>query len=211
MLAEVRKYGEALIIVDQIPNKLTPEVLKNTNTKIVHKLFAKDDKEAIGNTMALQDEQKEFLSNLETGRAIIFSQDFPKALQVQIKPLDNLSTTTTDIISKDKIREICIDYYPNDFLEKETHFDIDLINGWSSIIDNYPEKFEFDLKKYLIDNGLINNLDKISVDIVTNMYSGNGDLSNQDRIEYLKEFLKDVIENDKIKFNKDDKNYLRRR
>lgn len=28
MLAEVRKYGESLIIVDQIPNKLTPEVLK---------------------------------------------------------------------------------------------------------------------------------------------------------------------------------------
>ena len=26
MLAEVRKYGESLIIVDQIPNKMTPEV-----------------------------------------------------------------------------------------------------------------------------------------------------------------------------------------
>jgi DNA helicase HerA-like ATPase len=28
LLAEVRKYGEGLIIADQIPNKLTPEVLK---------------------------------------------------------------------------------------------------------------------------------------------------------------------------------------
>ncbi len=62
MLAEIRKYGESLIIVDQIPNKLTSEVLKNTNTKIVHRLFAIDDKEAIGNTMALTDEQKNFLS-----------------------------------------------------------------------------------------------------------------------------------------------------
>ena len=211
MLAEVRKYGEALIIVDQIPNKLTPEVLKNTNTKIVHKLFAKDDKEAIGNTMALQDEQKEFLSNLETGRAIIFSQDFTKALQVQIKPLDNLSTTTTDIISKKKIRDICLNYYPDNFLEKENHFDIDLINGWSSIIDNFADDFKFDLKKYLIDNKLNDNLDKISVDIVTNIYTGRDGLSNQDRIKYLKEFLKDVIENDKIKFNRKDKEYLKRR
>lgn len=33
MLAEVRKYGESLIIVDQIPNKLTPEVLKKHEYK----------------------------------------------------------------------------------------------------------------------------------------------------------------------------------
>ncbi len=76
MLAEVRKYGESLIIVDQIPNQLTPEVLKNTNTKIVHRIFAADDKEAIGNTMALEKEQKEFLSKLDVGRAIVFNQNF---------------------------------------------------------------------------------------------------------------------------------------
>ena len=35
-VSEIRKYGESLVIVDQIPNKLTPEVLKNTNTKIIH-------------------------------------------------------------------------------------------------------------------------------------------------------------------------------
>jgi len=69
MLAEIRKYGESLIVVDQIPNKLTSEILKNTNTKIVHRIFAVDDKEALGNIMALSDEQKEFLSRLETGRA----------------------------------------------------------------------------------------------------------------------------------------------
>jgi DNA helicase HerA-like ATPase len=39
LLAEVRKYGEGLIIADQIPNKLIPDVIKNTNTKIVHRLF----------------------------------------------------------------------------------------------------------------------------------------------------------------------------
>lgn len=85
MLAEVRKYGEALIIADQIPNKLTPEVLKNTNTKIVHKIFAQDDKEAIGNTMALKDEQKEFLSYLDAGRAVMVQPGLNKAVQIQIQ------------------------------------------------------------------------------------------------------------------------------
>ena len=88
MLAEVRKYGEGLIISDQIPNTLTPEVLKNTNTKIVHKIFAQDDKEAIGNTMALNDEQKKYLSILETGRAAYMSPYMNKAMLVQVDKFD---------------------------------------------------------------------------------------------------------------------------
>ncbi|MBB1365417.1 ATP-binding protein [Pseudoalteromonas sp. SR44-5] len=113
MLAEVRKYGEALIIVDQIPNKLTPEVLKNTNTKIIHKLFAKDDKEAVGNTMALNDEQKDFLSNLEPGRVILSTTGINKPLQVQIKEL--ISTTTEEDVSPDEIREIALSYYGKNY------------------------------------------------------------------------------------------------
>ena len=113
MLAEVRKYGEALIIVDQIPNKLTPEVLKNTNTKIIHKLFAKDDKEAVGNTMALNDEQKDFLSNLKPGRVILSTTGINKPLQVQIKEL--ISTTTEEDVSPADIREIALSYYAENY------------------------------------------------------------------------------------------------
>ena len=113
MLAEVRKYGEALIIVDQIPNKLTPEVLKNTNTKIIHRLLAKDDKEAVGNTMALDDEQKNFLSNLEPGRVIVSSTGINKPLQVQIKEL--ISTTTEKNVNPEEIREIALDYYAQNY------------------------------------------------------------------------------------------------
>lgn len=109
MLAEVRKYGESLIIADQIPGKLTPEVLKNTNTKIVHKIFAQDDKEAIGNTIALKDEQKEFMSSLDVGRAIVFSQGWDKAIQVKINRVTN--TTSENIISESLIRENCMKYY----------------------------------------------------------------------------------------------------
>lgn len=115
MLAEVRKYGESLMIVDQIPNKLTPEVLKNTNTKIVHRLFARDDKEAIGNTMSLEDEQKEFFSNLEVGRAIVSNQDFAKPIQVQIKELEDMSTTTSAMVDQQAVRNIILDYYAQNY------------------------------------------------------------------------------------------------
>lgn len=113
MLAEVRKYGESLIIVDQIPNKLTPEVLKNTNTKIIHKLFAQDDKEAVGNTMALSDEQKDFLSNLEPGRVILSSSGMTKPLQVQIKEF--VSTTEETDVEPSEIRKAALQYYADNY------------------------------------------------------------------------------------------------
>lgn len=72
MLAEVRKYGEGLIIADQIPAKLIPDVIKNTHTKIVHRLFAEDDRRAMGEAMMMDDEQRAFLPNLGTGEAIVF-------------------------------------------------------------------------------------------------------------------------------------------
>ena len=113
MLAEIRKYGESLIIVDQIPNKLTPEILKNTNTKIVHRLFAEDDKEAIGNTIALEKEQKDFLSKLGPGRAIVFSQGFDKAIQVQIT--NSTNTTSGEQIDEKEIRKTALEYYRDNY------------------------------------------------------------------------------------------------
>ena len=82
MLAEVRKYGESIIIADQIPNKLTPDVLKNTNIKIVHRIFAQDDRDEIGATMSLSDDQKNFLPRLKIGHAVAFSGSWPKAVHV---------------------------------------------------------------------------------------------------------------------------------
>ena len=108
MLAEVRKYGESLIIVDQIPDKMTPEVLKNTNTKIIHKLFAQDDKDAVGNTMALSDEQKSFLSNLTPGRAVMFSQGWTKAIQLQVE--EKISSARPEVDNAD-IRKTALNYY----------------------------------------------------------------------------------------------------
>lgn len=72
MLAEVRKYGEGLIIADQIPAKLIPDVIKNTHTKIVHRLFAEDDRRTMGEAMMMSDDQRDFLPKLQVGEAIIF-------------------------------------------------------------------------------------------------------------------------------------------
>jgi len=134
MLAEVRKYGESLMIVDQIPNKLTPEVLKNTNTKIVHRLFAHDDKEAIGNTMALKDEQKDFLSNLEVGRVILSSQELIRPIQVQIKELEDISTTGRKAVNEKNIRQTVLQYYQEHY-KRGIVFGLNHFGGLPSLND----------------------------------------------------------------------------
>ena len=111
ILAEVRKYGESLIIVDQIPGKLTTEVLKNTNTKFVHRIFAQDDKEAIGNTIALSQEQKEYLSGLETGRAIVFTQGWHKAVQISIDQISYATENVSDVFLRKNIMEFYCSIY----------------------------------------------------------------------------------------------------
>ena len=137
MLAEVRKYGEGIIIVDQIPSKLVSEVLKNTNTKIVHKLFAKDDKEEIGNTMSLNSEQMDYLSNLNVGEAVVFSQGWEKPI---LSKIDDNKYIEEDIDVEKKIIEI----YNTEPIILETR----LINILCSIFNNNLEKYDRKYKPY---------------------------------------------------------------
>ena len=174
MLAEVRKYGESLIIADQIPNKMTPEVLKNTNTKIVHKIFAEDDKEAIGNTISLSKEQKDFLSSLPTGRAIVFSQSWTKAVQVQIEQMTN--TTSDEIINEDRLRNRVEDFYIENYkkgifmgtkYEKITKEQFRLCREFSTnkkVTKIFKDVFEKDINSFNEFKKIFENLIKLSKD-----------------------------------------------
>lgn len=64
LLAEIRAYGEGLIIAEQIPAKLVPDVIKNTAVKIVHRLPAADDRQVVGATMNLTEDQSAYLVTL---------------------------------------------------------------------------------------------------------------------------------------------------
>jgi DNA helicase HerA-like ATPase len=79
LLAEVRAYGEGLVIAEQIPGRLVPDVIKNTAVKITHRLPAADDREAVGATMNMTAAQNRFLVTLTPGEAAVFTDgmDFP--------------------------------------------------------------------------------------------------------------------------------------
>jgi hypothetical protein len=66
-------YGEGLVIAEQIPAKLIPDVIKNTAVKIVHRLPARDDRDAVGATMNLLPAQSAYLVTLKLGEAAVFT------------------------------------------------------------------------------------------------------------------------------------------
>ncbi len=71
ILAEIRAYGQGLGIIDQVPSKLVPDALKNTNLKIVHRLVSADDRDAMASALALTGDQPEIIARLKVGQAIV--------------------------------------------------------------------------------------------------------------------------------------------
>jgi hypothetical protein len=84
MMAEMRAYGEGFIIVDQMPGKLVPDDIKGSNLKIIHRLMAQDDRDAVGNAMGLNHSQIEHLPRLIVGQAVVHSEELGEACLAKI-------------------------------------------------------------------------------------------------------------------------------
>ncbi|HEV2934056.1 MAG TPA: ATP-binding protein [Streptosporangiaceae bacterium] len=84
LLAEIRAYGEGLIIAEQIPERLIADVIKNTAVKITHRLPAADDRDAVGATMNMTAAQNRYLVTLRPGEAAVFADgmDYPLLAQM---------------------------------------------------------------------------------------------------------------------------------
>ncbi|MDR1978127.1 MAG: DUF87 domain-containing protein [Synergistaceae bacterium] len=99
VISEIREYGQGVIIVDQIPTKLTPDVVKNTNIKFIHRTLAQDDRDYVGGTMNLTEAQSRELCLLEVGQAVIHREGADKAFLVQVaQSKGNLKNVTNDEI-----------------------------------------------------------------------------------------------------------------
>lgn len=85
ILSEIRSYGQGLIIVDQVPTRLIPDAIKNTNYKIIHRLTSADDSNAVASSMALTPDQVDIISKLKIGETIIFGDLDDAALWVKVK------------------------------------------------------------------------------------------------------------------------------
>jgi hypothetical protein len=98
LLAEIRAYGEGIVVAEQIPGKIVPDVVKNTACKILHRLPAEDDRQAVGATMNLSEAQSRHVVTLPPGRAAVFTDGMDRPLRL-LMPLGE-SLEDASLVSK---------------------------------------------------------------------------------------------------------------
>lgn len=84
MLAEVRALREGIVIADQLPTAMAPEVLKNTTLKLAHRITSEDDRSLIGSTMAASEVQLEELSTYLPGETLVYYEGLLKPFKLRI-------------------------------------------------------------------------------------------------------------------------------
>jgi hypothetical protein len=69
-LRQIREFGEAVIVIDQEPTKLSNSIKANTYSKIVFNLGNGKDKEEIARCLGLDEEERDYIDLLGVGQAI---------------------------------------------------------------------------------------------------------------------------------------------
>ena len=85
MLAEVRALREGIIIADQLPTAMAPEVIKNTNIKLIHRLTSIDDRQLIGSTMSASGIQLEHVAVYRPGEALMSYEGLQRPFELRIQ------------------------------------------------------------------------------------------------------------------------------
>lgn len=75
-IAEMRSFGEGFIIADQAPGLLDMAVIRNTNTKIILRLPEQSDRELVGKSANLNDDQITELAKLPCGIAAVYQNEW---------------------------------------------------------------------------------------------------------------------------------------
>ena len=84
ILSEIRAFGQGIVIAEQVPTKLTPDAIKNSNLKVLHRLVAEDDRQVVGGSVNLDDAQKRRLATLSVGEAVVYVEGLRKPVLVSV-------------------------------------------------------------------------------------------------------------------------------
>ena len=89
MLSELRKYGEGIVVISQSPANLSPHVLRNASTRILHALGSTRDFEAIRSILGTSRKEINRISHsihyLESGECLVSLRNRPEPTRVRIE------------------------------------------------------------------------------------------------------------------------------
>ena len=149
MLAEVRALNEAIIIADQLPTAMAPEVIKNTSLKLGHRMTSQDDRQLLGSTMSADEVQLERMATFTTGRTLCIYEGLLKPFELQMEQWSKVNGVVHDELydspSDDKLYAmLCYEGSPfiKD-LEQSFKITADKYNKqWDDIMEDVNEYFD---------------------------------------------------------------------
>lgn len=157
MLAEVRALREGIIIADQLPTAMAPEVIKNTNIKLVHRLTSQDDRELVGSTMSASPLQMENMATYISGQALFTYEKLLRPFEIRVSLVEEHGESTPNddelyeiMLEKTAFRELKI----LEVIEEFEMLKTEITNLYKYETEMIEELFHFDKQKKLNHNVL---------------------------------------------------------
>jgi uncharacterized protein DUF87 len=129
MLAEVRAYGEGLAIVEQIPTKILPDAVKNTATKVAHRVPSADDREVLAGAMNLTKPQAAVFAALNPGEAILSVEGHPLPVRLSVPDVIAKLGIPLGEVGDEEVKRHMREFYLRNPLPREpaSHFDASIL------------------------------------------------------------------------------------
>lgn len=82
MIAEIRSFGTGIIVADQVPSKVTSDIVADTDIKVAFRLVEQSERNIFANSTNMNEQQAQHLARLKRGEAIVYFSDLesPKAI-----------------------------------------------------------------------------------------------------------------------------------
>ncbi|WP_410501810.1 hypothetical protein RIF24_13575 [Exiguobacterium acetylicum] len=178
MIAEMRSYGQGVIIAEQIPSKLAPDVIKNSSNKIIQRIVSADDQAIIANTIGISEGEAIYLGTLKTGYALCHKEGMTQPVSVKIHPVEDIFVPDENLYNKDFQQRM---YLINSNITKDATADtIDRmtfkllntllicdVDNCILAINSLQEKIENILCKKCVDLVLCNDTNKVLASVIS--------------------------------------------
>ena len=131
-IAEMRTYGEGFIIADQAPGLMDLSVIRNTNTKIIMRLPDFSDRELVGKSANLNDDQIIELAKLPKGVAAVYQNEWIQPVLCKVEKVEHDSNTfqntfvesvTSKSFKANNVKSVILDYLVTNWMTKGKHVD----------------------------------------------------------------------------------------
>lgn len=174
IMAEIRAFGEGMLIVDQSPTKIAEDVIKNSATKIIHRIDNEKDIKILQASLLIPDDITS-IPSLKQGEALIRTDSMTRPCKVKIYRSDTKETyslsssfqkstssnydleclfAATSILYDaslcEKLKELILDFLSNLY---DNNTDI-----WYSVISEFVKKIFIILIDYKSED-VVGNLD----------------------------------------------------